>query len=111
MRHIAAQDDGKVPRDTEFKFKDRAQALVNKWHQTISPAKANGTTNGAVEEKSMEVDKDKAGSAEIKAADESAKTDAGADGKENGAPAQAEAAGAGEVVAEGKTEDVAMAEA
>lgn len=46
MRHIAALEPEKVPRDSEFKFKDRAQALVNKWHTTISTigsGKANGT--------------------------------------------------------------------
>lgn len=49
MRHIAALEGDKIPRDAEFKFKDRAQALVNKWHQTISTNKPNGT-NGTVDE-------------------------------------------------------------
>lgn len=35
MRHIAALK-GPVPRDDEFRFKDRAQALVNKWQVTIN---------------------------------------------------------------------------
>ncbi|EJD02697.1 Tudor/PWWP/MBT [Fomitiporia mediterranea MF3/22] len=41
MRHIAALEVDKVPRDDEFKFKDRAQALVNKWHNTVH--KQNGS--------------------------------------------------------------------
>lgn len=52
MRHIAALADDKVPRDSEFQFKDRAQALVNKWHNTIQSDKANGDTSAQ-----MDVDK------------------------------------------------------
>ena len=52
MRHIAALPDDKVPRDGEFQFKDRAQALVNKWHNTIQSDKANGDTTAQ-----MDVDK------------------------------------------------------
>ncbi|KAL5507466.1 hypothetical protein ACEPAH_6922 [Sanghuangporus vaninii] len=40
MRHISALDKEKVPRDEEFRFKERAQALVNKWHTYLKP---NGT--------------------------------------------------------------------
>ena len=46
MRHIAQLDSSKIPRDTEFQFKERAQALVNKWHGMID--KQNGT-NGAAQ--------------------------------------------------------------
>jgi len=61
MRHIAALESDKVPRDNEYKFKDRAQALVNKWHMAVSVT-GNGKTNGAHEaadgdDKAMEVDK------------------------------------------------------
>ena len=38
MRHIAALEEAMVPRDNEFKFRDRAQTLVNKWHSTVSSA-------------------------------------------------------------------------
>lgn len=58
MRHIAALTDDKVPRDAEFQFKDRAQALVNKWHTTIqsnNDTKTNGNTSGDL----MDVDKPK----------------------------------------------------
>jgi len=48
MRHIATADIDKVPRDAEFQFKDRAQALVNKWHVTMQ---SNGEkTNGVAGE-------------------------------------------------------------
>lgn len=35
MRHIHLLEPGKVPRDDEFKFRDRANALVNKWRQIL----------------------------------------------------------------------------
>ena len=43
MRHIAALEDEKVPRDNEFKFKERAQTLVAKWHNTFMK-QPNGTS-------------------------------------------------------------------
>ena len=51
MRHIAVLPDEKVPRDGEFKFRDRAKALVDKWHQILNANKSNGAeaaTNGAI---------------------------------------------------------------
>ena len=36
MRHIALLDSSKVPRDDEFSFRERAGALVNKWHDIIT---------------------------------------------------------------------------
>ena len=36
MRHIAALPDAKAPRDGEFKFRERADVLVKKWHQFFS---------------------------------------------------------------------------
>ncbi|KAF9447901.1 hypothetical protein P691DRAFT_705908 [Macrolepiota fuliginosa MF-IS2] len=44
MRHIAVLSDDKVPRNAEFKFKDRADALVKKWQQILN---ANKPANGA----------------------------------------------------------------
>ena len=44
MRHIAALDDGKIPRDDEFKFRTRAKDLVDKWHQILN---ANKPPNGS----------------------------------------------------------------
>jgi hypothetical protein len=44
MRHITILADAKVPRDDEFKFKDRAKSLVDRWHSILSSNK--GTTNG-----------------------------------------------------------------
>ncbi|KAI0661409.1 hypothetical protein C8Q70DRAFT_712910 [Cubamyces menziesii] len=39
MRHIHALSEDKVPRDEEFKFRERAKILVDKWHDVL---KANG---------------------------------------------------------------------
>src|ERR1700722_12180078 len=50
MRHIAALAADKVPKDNEFKFRDRAKVLVDKWHQILSSNKPNGAdvaANGA----------------------------------------------------------------
>jgi hypothetical protein len=50
MRHIAALTVDKVPKDDEFKFRDRAKVLVDKWHQILSSNKPNGAdvaANGA----------------------------------------------------------------
>lgn len=61
MRHIQNKDN--IPRDEEFKFRDRARALVEKWQQQIPASKANGTTKedttkdgDAKGEDSMDVD-------------------------------------------------------
>lgn len=43
MRHIAILTPEKVPRDDEFNFRDRAKALVDKWHQILN---ANKPANG-----------------------------------------------------------------
>ena len=47
MRHIAALPAEKVPRDDEFKFRERAKVLVDKWHQILGANKANGTDMAA----------------------------------------------------------------
>ncbi|KAJ7627014.1 hypothetical protein FB45DRAFT_920497 [Roridomyces roridus] len=39
MRHIHLLEPHKVPRDGEFKFRDRAKALVDKWHQILNANK------------------------------------------------------------------------
>ena len=55
MRHIAILSEEKVPRDAEFRFRDRAKALVDKWHQILNAGKPNGdsatapTSNGTGE--------------------------------------------------------------
>ena len=43
MRHIAAIDDGKIPRDDEYRFRTRAKDLVDKWHQILNANKQNGS--------------------------------------------------------------------
>jgi hypothetical protein len=47
MRHIAALPSEKVPRDDEFKFRERAKVLVDKWHQVLGSNKPNGTETAA----------------------------------------------------------------
>ncbi|KAJ7748220.1 hypothetical protein DFH07DRAFT_830462 [Mycena maculata] len=53
MRHIHLLEAGKVPRDDEFKFRDRAKALVDKWHQILNANKeapdGDGTTGEAAD--------------------------------------------------------------
>lgn len=44
MRHIHVLPDEKVPRDDEFKFRERAKVLVDKWHDI---AKTNGASDSA----------------------------------------------------------------
>jgi hypothetical protein len=41
MRHINALSADKVPRDDEFKFRDRAKTLVDKWHEIASSNKVS----------------------------------------------------------------------
>ena len=59
MRHIAALDDGKIPRDDDFNFRTRAKNLVDKWHQILnankpstgSPAAStSGPANGKMDQ-------------------------------------------------------------
>lgn len=45
MRHIAALDEGKVPRDAEFKFRNRAKDLVETWHHILNRTTTNGSGN------------------------------------------------------------------
>ena len=48
MRHINALPPAKVPRDSEFSFRERAKSLVDKWHEIISASKADGTVRKPV---------------------------------------------------------------
>jgi hypothetical protein len=52
MRHIAAAEDGKIPRDEEFKFRERAGELVEKWQRIAQSVQPNGEPqiNGDAEE-------------------------------------------------------------
>ncbi|KAI0769411.1 hypothetical protein BD413DRAFT_604984 [Trametes elegans] len=50
MRHIHALGPDKVPRDGEFKFRERAKTLVDKWHdvlKTNGPPDSKPAANGA----------------------------------------------------------------
>ncbi|EKM75299.1 hypothetical protein AGABI1DRAFT_116494 [Agaricus bisporus var. burnettii JB137-S8] len=46
MRHIAVLEDEKIPRNAEFKFKERADALVKKWQQILN---ANKSANASID--------------------------------------------------------------
>ncbi|KAJ6580383.1 hypothetical protein DFH09DRAFT_979145, partial [Mycena vulgaris] len=35
MRHIHLLEENRIPRDDEFKFRERAKALVDKWHEIL----------------------------------------------------------------------------
>ena len=45
MRHIAAIDDGKIPRDDDFNFRIRAKNLVCKWHPIIITNKPTASSD------------------------------------------------------------------
>ncbi|KAJ6580360.1 hypothetical protein DFH09DRAFT_1145840 [Mycena vulgaris] len=48
MRHIHLLEESKVPRDDEFNFRERAKALVDKWHEILNANKApEAGTEGA----------------------------------------------------------------
>jgi hypothetical protein len=52
MNHISLLPEEKVPRDAEFKFRDRANALVDQWRQLLyanRPNDAEVATNGAIQ--------------------------------------------------------------
>lgn len=42
MRHIHALAVEKVPRDDEYKFRERAKVLVDKWRNILNASKTNG---------------------------------------------------------------------
>ncbi|KAJ7082124.1 hypothetical protein C8R44DRAFT_823154 [Mycena epipterygia] len=57
MRHIHLLDAHKVPRDEEFNFRERAKALVDKWHQILNANKApEGGDSAAVTEGTARMD-------------------------------------------------------
>ncbi|KZT22577.1 Tudor/PWWP/MBT [Neolentinus lepideus HHB14362 ss-1] len=65
MRHIVALKDEAVPRDDEFKFRERAKVLVDKWHEILDakkekPAAANGTASDSAKEDAKEGPKEEA---------------------------------------------------
>ncbi|CAK5269618.1 unnamed protein product, partial [Mycena citricolor] len=47
MRHIHLLEDERAPRDADFKFRERAKALVDKWQQILNAHKAGPDTDGA----------------------------------------------------------------
>ncbi|KAK0462239.1 uncharacterized protein EV420DRAFT_1639446 [Desarmillaria tabescens] len=48
MRHIAALAEEKIPNDSQYKFRERAKALVDRWQQVLN-ANKNESTNGVTE--------------------------------------------------------------
>ncbi|KAJ7190674.1 hypothetical protein GGX14DRAFT_482924 [Mycena pura] len=49
MRHIHLLEPSKVPRDNEFQFRDRAKALVDRWHQILNANKGESAAGPAGE--------------------------------------------------------------
>ncbi|KAF6745265.1 hypothetical protein DFP72DRAFT_974406, partial [Ephemerocybe angulata] len=47
MRHIAALPAGKVPRDAEFRFRERARALVERWQAILTKSKEGESKGGS----------------------------------------------------------------
>lgn len=43
MRHVAALPPEKIPRDSEFNFRTRAKALVEKWQEILNAHKQTST--------------------------------------------------------------------
>ncbi|KAJ6618988.1 hypothetical protein B0H10DRAFT_2217266 [Mycena sp. CBHHK59/15] len=56
MRHIHLLEPHRIPRDDEFKFRDRAKALVDKWHQILNANKAPEGSSAAVTEGTARMD-------------------------------------------------------
>lgn len=56
MRNIYVLEPSKVPRDSEFKFRDRAKALVAKWHGILNANKPTDGDSAAVAEGSVRMD-------------------------------------------------------
>jgi hypothetical protein len=48
MRHISAIPDERLPRDDEFRFRERSKRLVEKWHELLN------ATAGHIEEEGNE---------------------------------------------------------
>ncbi|KZT10579.1 uncharacterized protein LAESUDRAFT_338768 [Laetiporus sulphureus 93-53] len=108
MRHIHALPSEKVPRDDEFKFRERAKTLVDKWHDFVNANKPNGTTaEGAKATTNGTSPAAKA----AEAADAGATTNGKQEGGEEAAQAQAEGSkDAMEVDVEPKAETTVAAE-
>jgi hypothetical protein len=47
MHQIAILSDDQVPRDDEFRFRDRAGALVDKWYQDLVQKPSVAESGGA----------------------------------------------------------------
>ncbi|KAI0798604.1 hypothetical protein BC629DRAFT_1501194 [Irpex lacteus] len=97
MRHINALPEAKVPRDSEFSFRERAKSLVDKWHEIISASKTDGTvrkpvTNGKhTEDSGAKTESKKEESPAEEAAEEKSNGDAMDIDKSATADAEAEA--------------------
>ncbi|KAF8868464.1 hypothetical protein BD779DRAFT_1676673 [Infundibulicybe gibba] len=47
MRHIAILPVERVPKNEQYNFRERAKALVDKWHQILNANKSGGSESGA----------------------------------------------------------------
>ncbi|KAG6815989.1 hypothetical protein H0H87_009629 [Tephrocybe sp. NHM501043] len=59
MRHITLLKDNLIPRDAEFRFRARAQTLVEKWQNVLGAAKEGGSAITKVSEKPAEKEVEK----------------------------------------------------
>ncbi|KAI0633492.1 hypothetical protein C8Q77DRAFT_791919 [Trametes polyzona] len=89
MRHIHALTDDKVPRDDEFKFRERAKVLVDKWHDILK-------ANGAPESKPATNGTRKAADAEETPAAANGKAESSPEAKPNGTTTEGDADAKGE---------------
>ncbi|KAF5365178.1 hypothetical protein D9758_005363 [Tetrapyrgos nigripes] len=49
MRRINALEPDKIPRENEFKFRERANVLIDKWHAILGQSAGKAATNGSNE--------------------------------------------------------------
>ena len=99
MRHIHALPKDKVPRDEEYKFRERAKALVDRWHEILSASKTEATvrkpaTNGKTHAEDSDAKTKETNGKEDSPVQENAKSNGDAmevDKKDGAADAEAEA--------------------
>ncbi|EMD33848.1 hypothetical protein CERSUDRAFT_117909 [Gelatoporia subvermispora B] len=87
MRHIYALTPEKVPRDDEFKFRDRAKSLVDKWQGILNAHKANGAPESKPAANGAQTD---AKSVPVESADAEPATNGKDEGKDESKPEEAE---------------------
>lgn len=107
MKHITAKGDMEVPHNEEYKFKDRAQALVNKWHALGSTGV--GEVNGMKEDGKPESEHKENGIVNGDAVPPTTSTDAVEEQIKDDVPKEAD--DAGDLTMDGTIGDITMSEA